>query len=260
MDLHITTQEITRAIWSTEYSECPSATNNMEIPQSPQYMCLLLLGSSSFSDFFLVKGLKFLNDFLVILFSTLETSITPCCQEDNRVQKILNDLSTDRTKVEFSGSAATHRTNLGVIIHYNLYAAAAQMADRCPMLAVSPSELHLFLPKIPTAEMKERNNKVEKLQNEAIKMSNRVTKHWRKDKIIPNEKVNAKMTVSNIIKGKYKPVFNSACTCEGKIWNRQGSKRKSRVPLHGATEKEVKNEGISSTLSLYTTSTRSIFC
>lgn len=45
------------------------------------------------------------------------------------------------------------------------------------MLAGSPAELHFFLPKIPIAEMKERNNKVEKLQNEAIKMIKRMTEY-----------------------------------------------------------------------------------
>lgn len=44
------------------------------------------------------------------------------------------------------------------------------MANRCWMLAESPSELHFFLSTIPIAEMKERNNEVEKLRNEAIKM------------------------------------------------------------------------------------------
>lgn len=63
-------------------------------------------------------------------------------------------------------SCRIRKKNLGIAIHYHLYAAVPQMANRCLMLARSP----FFLPKIPIDEGKERNNNVEKLQNEAIKM------------------------------------------------------------------------------------------
>lgn len=94
-----------------------------------------------------------------------------CCQEGNRRLENLKWFAYRYNVSWILWSAATEGVNFGVTIHYNLYAAAAQMANRCWMLAGSPSELYFFpLPTIPIAEMKEKNNKVEKLQNEAIKM------------------------------------------------------------------------------------------
>lgn len=106
--------------------------------------------------------------------------------------------------------------------------------------------------------MKERNNKVEKLQNEAIKLIKRMTECWRKDKTFQNEKINAKMNVYNIMKGKYKPVFQFCIHTWGYNLKSKIGKRKSRVSLDGVMEKGVKKEGIFGTIFRYIASSQSI--
>lgn len=158
-------------------------------------MWLFPLGSSSFIILirFFFKELEFLSDFSLVIFSsTLETSIAPCCQECNRVQKILNNLPKIQYKFNFLGQLPrTEKTLefLSTIIYMQLQPKWPTDAE-CSWKFIRTA--FFFLPKILIAEMKERNNKVEKLQNEAIKMIKGVMEYWRRDKIFQNGKINAK--------------------------------------------------------------------
>lgn len=89
-------------------------------------------------------------------------------------------------------------------------------------------------------------------------MIKRMTEYWRKDKMFQNEKINAKMNVYNIIKGKYKPVFQFCIHTWGYNLKSKRGKRKSRVSLDGVMEKGVKKEGILGTVFHYVTSGQNI--
>ena len=108
---------------------------------------------------------------------------------------------------------------LRVTLYHHFYAAAAQMANRC-WLWLEVHQTAFFLPKILTAEMKERNNK--KLQNETIKMIRVMSGYWSKRFFLfPEQKDNCweKMNVYHIMKGKCKPTADSGHTLECVTWN-----------------------------------------